>query len=118
MIKGIGMDIVEIDRIQAIVDRQPKFISRILTEQESLRYSKLKGNRRYEYFAGRYAAKEAFSKAWGTGIGKELSFLDIEISAEPNGKPYFSKPLMNGVHLSITHSKEFAAAQVVIEEKE
>lgn len=118
MIKGIGMDIVEIDRIQAMVDRQPRFINRILTEQEGIRFSKLKGNRRYEYFAGRYAAKEAFSKAWGTGIGKELSFLDIEILVESSGKPYFSKPLKNGVHLSITHSKEFAAAQVIIEERE
>ncbi|WP_064091068.1 holo-ACP synthase [Rossellomorea aquimaris] len=116
MIKGIGLDIIEITRIQKIVERQPKFINRILTLKEQEALSRLTQQRRVEYIAGRFAAKEAFSKANGTGIGEELSFLDIEISKDQNGKPYFSKPTGLKAHLSITHSKEFAAAQVIIEE--
>jgi holo-[acyl-carrier protein] synthase len=67
-----------------------------------------------EFLAGRFAAKEAFSKAMGTGIGKDLSFLDIEIAVDPLGKPVIVKPDVNA-HLSISHSRDYAVAQVVIE---
>ncbi|WP_141433278.1 holo-ACP synthase [Bacillus sp. 03113] len=115
MISGIGIDIVEIERIKKIIIRQSKFIDRILTENEKRYYEKLPGNRRIEFAAGRFSAKEAFSKAIGSGIGKELSFLDIEICKDEKGKPYIVKPIKEGVHLSISHSKEFAFAQVIIE---
>lgn len=118
MIKGIGIDITELARIKKILERQPRFIERILTQYEIGRYEQLKGQRKIEYFAGRFAAKEAFSKAYGTGIGKELSFLDIEITVDEAGKPCISAPFSKGVHLSISHSKEYAIAQVVIEEME
>ena len=65
--------------------------------------------------AGRFAAKEAFAKAYGTGIGTQLSFLDIQVENDEKGKPHITKPLQKGVHLSITHSTEYAAAQVIIE---
>ncbi|MDQ0221329.1 holo-ACP synthase [Peribacillus cavernae] len=116
MIKGIGIDIIEIARVRAILARQPRFLERILTEHERKVYTGLKSSRRVEFFAGRFAAKEAFSKAFGTGIGESLSFLNIEIATDPNGRPYIEKPFSDGVHLSITHSREYAAAQVVIEE--
>lgn len=116
MIKGIGIDITEISRIQAILERQPRFAERILTEREITVYTGLSGPRKAEFLAGRFAAKEAFSKAFGTGIGENLSFLDIEITTEQNGKPFILMPFSKGVHLSITHSREYAAAQVVIEE--
>jgi holo-[acyl-carrier protein] synthase len=116
MIKGIGLDIVEIKRIAELAERQPKFVKRILTETEIDHYSTLSGGRRSEFLAGRFAAKEAFSKACGTGIGADLSFTDIEVRKDHLGKPYLSKPFEKGVHLSITHSKDFAAAQVIIEE--
>jgi holo-[acyl-carrier protein] synthase len=116
MIKGIGIDITEISRIKAILERQPKFAERILTKHEKNRYTSLSGPRKAEFLAGRFAAKEAFSKAYGTGIGNSLAFLDIEIAVDLNGKPFIQKPFSEGVHLSITHSREYAAAQVVIEE--
>lgn len=116
MIKGIGLDIVEIERIQKISSSQLKFAERILTEYEQAIYSNLSGGRQLEYLAGRFAAKEAFSKALGTGIGKEVSFHDIEIKNDNRGKPIISKPFSQGIHLSITHTKEYAAAQVIIEE--
>lgn len=115
MIAGIGMDIVEISRIRAMMEKQKRFAERILTEEERRFFMTLSGNRQAEFLAGRFAAKEAFSKAYGTGIGRELSFQDIEIGTEPLGKPLILKPFTEGVHLSITHSSEYAAAQVVIE---
>lgn len=115
MIKGIGIDIVELPRVQNIINRQPKFIERVLCQSEQQTLAGLSGNRQVEFLAGRFAAKEAFSKANGTGIGKHLSFQDIEITAEDSGKPFFIKPSVKA-HLSITHSREYAVAQVIIEE--
>ncbi|MDQ0155656.1 holo-ACP synthase [Robertmurraya andreesenii] len=116
MITGIGIDIVELKRIESIVERQKRFAERILTENEKQTFEGLSGKRKIEFLAGRFAAKEAFSKANGTGIGKELSFLDIEIVVDEKGKPYISKPLEKLVHLSISHSTDYAVAQVIIEE--
>lgn len=115
MIEGIGLDIVELDRVQKIIKRQPKFIHRILTPNEQKVYEQRSATRRIEFAAGRFAAKEAFAKAVGTGIGRNLSFQDIEIKADDNGKPFICAPFSQGVHLSITHSRDFAAAQVIIE---
>jgi holo-[acyl-carrier protein] synthase len=115
VIKGIGVDITELDRMETLINRQPRLKERILTESEILIFEKLNGRRKVEYFAGRFAAKEAFSKANGTGIGKHLSFLDIEITSDDKGKPMISKPFSEGVHLSISHSRDYAVAQVVIE---
>lgn len=115
MIMGIGMDILEIERVKELLERQPRFPERILTESERRTFDALPDGRKQEYFAGRFAAKEAYSKAAGTGIGKELSFLDIEIQVDGNGKPWIVKPISSGVHLSITHSRDYAAAQVIIE---
>jgi len=115
MIVGIGLDIVEIKRIKAISERQIKFVDRILTLSEKETYQSLAEQRKWEFLAGRYAAKEAYAKAVGTGIGSSLSFLDIEIHYDSHGKPFIEKPLKEGVHLSISHSAEYAVAQVIIE---
>ena len=115
MIKGIGLDIIELDRVRQLVEKQPKFVARILTEKEQQRFETLKSGRKIEYLAGRFAVKEAFSKAVGTGIGEGLSFLDIETAYDEKGKPCIIKPFAEGVHVSITHSQAFAAAQVIIE---
>ncbi|WP_456276985.1 holo-ACP synthase [Bacillus sp. AK128] len=115
MIKGIGIDIIEINRIELLSEKNQKFANRILTENEKAAFTLLNGRRKNEFLAGRFAAKEAFSKAMGTGIGKGLQFTDIEISQDQLGKPYISKPFVGGVHLSISHSKEYAVAQVIIE---
>lgn len=116
MIKGIGLDIIEMERIEKMINNQPKFVIRILTDKERMTFDTLKKSRQVEFLAGRFAAKEAFSKAYGTGLGEELSFQDIEIEYDERGKPYIHKPFQQGVHLSITHCRMYAAAQVVIEE--
>lgn len=115
MIIGTGIDIVEISRIRKLVDSQPRFPERVLTEKEREIYLQYKERRAIEFLAGRWAAKEAFSKAKGTGIGRELSFTDIEIANDSHGRPVVLKPLMEGVHLSISHSEHYAIAQVIIE---
>lgn len=115
MIIGTGIDIVELQRIRKINMRQKRFADRILTPFEKETYNQLTEKRQIEYLAGRFAAKEAFSKAYGTGIGMQLSFLDIQVENDEKGKPHITKPLQKGVHLSITHSTEYAAAQVIIE---
>lgn len=115
MISGIGTDIVELKRIQTIQERQEKFIDRILTPNERAKYETLTHSRKVEFLAGRFAAKEAFSKAVGSGIGEELSFLHIETDSDERGKPYICKPFTEGVHLSISHSRDYAVATVVIE---
>ncbi|MEH6908225.1 holo-ACP synthase [Neobacillus drentensis] len=116
MIKGIGIDIIELSRIQNILERQKKFIDRVLTPNERMKFEDLSARRKVEFLAGRFAAKEAYSKANGTGIGEELSFLDIEIENDSSGKPFFAKPERRA-HLSISHSREYAVAHVVIEEE-
>ncbi|MCY8839345.1 holo-ACP synthase [Bacillus atrophaeus] len=117
MIHGIGLDIVELDRIASLCGRQERFAERILTESEQAQYESLSAKRRIEFLAGRFAAKEAFSKAFGTGIGKHLSFQDIEVKKDTHGKPSIecAKLIQANVHVSITHTKEYAAAQVLIE---
>ncbi len=117
MIKGIGIDICELKRIESILRKQPKFVNRILTDQEKEYFEELTEKRQVEFLAGRFAAKEAFSKAKGTGIGSDLSFLDIEIHKDNKGKPFIHKPHIKGevAHLSISHSKNYAVAQVIIE---
>ena len=115
MIVGIGIDIVELKRIEKISVRQTKFIDRILTAIEKDKFQSLSGKRQIEFLAGRFAAKEAFAKAYGTGIGQQLSFLDIVVENDENGKPFISQPIQEGVHVSITHSAEYAVAQVILE---
>lgn len=115
MIEGIGIDIVELNRIKKLIERQRKIIDRVLTLAEKDDFEILSEKRRVEFLAGRFAAKEAFSKAVGSGIGQNLSFLDIEIRKDEKGKPFIVRPFSKGVHLSISHSEQYAIAQVVIE---
>ncbi|PIC99662.1 holo-ACP synthase [Sporosarcina sp. P29] len=115
MIQGIGLDIVELDRVARLDGRNTKFRERILSERELCVYETLSGHRKIEYLAGRFAAKEAFSKARGTGIGADCRFLDIEVMSEASGRPilYFHSQLVQGF-ISITHTQTVAAAQVVL----
>ncbi len=115
MIVGIGLDIAEIPRIKEAYLKRETFSSRVLTPAEMEIFSRLKGNRQMEFLAGRYAAKEAFSKAMGTGIGK-MGFQDIEIIPDSYGKPVVKKcPFQGKVFLSITHTDTIAAAQIILE---
>lgn len=127
MIVGIGVDIVEIERISKLVKRQKSAISRFLTIEEQQLLQGKPEARQAEFIAGRFAAKEAGSKALGTGIGGTLSFLDMEVLPTESGKPEMKikeevyerlgLDLSNvRVHLSISHSSAYAIAQVVVEQ--
>ncbi|CAM3217099.1 holo-ACP synthase [Filibacter tadaridae] len=115
MISGIGLDIVELDRIAKLNSDSSAFRQRILTQKELFLFESLKGHRQTEFLAGRFAVKEAYSKANGTGIGSECNLTDIEVLPDEFGKPvlYFKGELANGF-VSITHSKTVAAAQVIL----
>lgn len=115
MIIGTGIDIIELDRIAKLMEAQPKFLDRVLTEREKEKVEQLRGQRKTEFVAGRFAAKEAYAKAVGTGFGRDLSFLDVEIGNDERGKPVLYAASPNKIHVSISHSKQFAVAQVIIE---
>jgi len=114
LIVGNGIDVVRIDRISLNLSRK------ILTERERKVYDDLKTEeRKKEFLAGRFAAKEAFFKAIGSGIGK-YSFLDISILNDENGGPFILverdfNPLFNYGYVSISH--DFVAVASVILEK-
>ena len=90
MIKGIGIDATELERVAKIIERRPHFVDRILTPAEQTLFASHSPHRQVEFLAGRYACKEAFSKAWGTGIGK-VSFQELEILRDDHGAPAFTK---------------------------
>lgn len=119
MIRGIGTDIVEISRIEKSLNN-PRFLSRNFTDKENEYFNSKKLMQ--ESVASCFAAKEAFLKALGTGF-MNVSIKDIEVLHNDMGKPYivlhnevkdvFGK---GRIHLSMSHSKEYATAVVVIEE--
>ena len=116
MIVGHGIDIEALASIQNAVEKREGFAQRVLTDKEMERFASLKGRRQVEYLAGRWSAKEAFSKAMGTGIGK-LGFQDLEVLNNERGAPYFSKsPFSGKVWLSISHTDQFVTASVILEE--
>lgn len=115
MIIGIGIDIVELDRMKEIIEKNPKFIDRVLTDAEKAVFNGLGDKRKVEFLGGRFACKEAFSKAYGTGIGK-IQLKDIEILREENGRPVIvNSPFDGKVHVSISHTDQTAVAQVILE---
>ena len=86
MILGIGNDIIEVVRIKTAIERyQQKFLNRLFTPTEQAYCLSRKDSSLH--FAGRFAAKEAVSKALGTGFSQGLTWLDIEIYNDPSGKP-------------------------------
>lgn len=120
MIKGIGIDLIELQRVEKIVETQPKLITRILTADERTLWEQLGTKRRIEFLAGRFAAKEALSKALGTGVGADFSWQDVSILPDHNGAPkviWDASKLDVLCHVSISHSDHYAVAQVIIEEK-
>ena len=118
MIFGIGIDIIEIKKINNIINKNYLIIKKILTINEIKIFNNLISFRRkIEFFGGRFACKEAFSKALMTGIGK-ISFKDIEILYNKNGSPNITKSPYNGnSFVSISHTKENIIGQVILEKK-
>lgn len=124
MIVGTGIDLAEVDRIAAAIERfGDRFLRRVFTEAE-MRYCDSKANR-MERYAGRFAAKEAAMKAVGTGWRGGVAWTDFEVRREPGGKPtmsfhgkaaeFASKLGVKNVALSITHTKDMAMAMVILE---
>ena len=124
MIYGVGTDIVNIDRIQKIILKNREgFIKRVLTEHEQALFANKADSA--AFCAKRFAAKEAFSKALGTGIGKVVSFQDLTVRNNENGKPHFIPSeklrlylLEKGIeqaHLSISDESQNAVAFVILE---
>lgn len=121
MIYGNGVDNIELSRIENAVARNPRFANRVLTDKELAKFRTLKGQRQIEFLGGRWAAKEAYAKAYGTGIRGSLSFQDLEVLPNSLGAPKFVKhPFSDrGVaHISISHSNLEAVAFVILESRE
>ncbi|RME01795.1 MAG: holo-[acyl-carrier-protein] synthase [Calditrichaeota bacterium] len=119
-IQGIGVDIVEVDRIEEMIGQwRERFLRRIFTPEEIAICSR-KARPAVSY-AARFAAKEAFSKAMGTGLGGELSWQDFSVGNLASGQPVavlsprLEKKLRPGqVLLSLSHSEKYAIAMVII----
>ncbi|GAB2025709.1 holo-ACP synthase [Lactovum odontotermitis] len=119
MIIGIGVDTVELSRITTALENR-RFVEKVLTETELLKFDSFATLvRKTEFLAGRWAAKEAFAKAYGTGISSQLHFLDLTIDNDDKGNPFFvEQPFDEGnVHLSISHTQFEATAFVILENK-
>ena len=121
MIVGIGNDIIEIERIEKAISKE-SFKNKVYTQRELENIEK-RGDR-VETYAGIFSAKEAISKAIGTGV-REFSLTDLEILNDDLGKPYvvvsekLDKILRNKkedyqIEISISHSKKYATAIAVI----
>lgn len=127
MIFGIGTDIADCNRVGSIYAKHGHhFVKNILTPAELERMAQLKDPK--EFIAGRWAAKEAFSKALGTGMCAECAFVEIEVLSDERGKPFVNlyaataetaKRLgITRIHVSISHERELATAFVVLEASE
>lgn len=107
----LGCDLLYMPRLKDKIENQA-FLDRILTENEKSLYAKCKTEKRkLEFLCGRFAAKEAFSKAKGTGIGK-VDFLDFEVLSDELGKP-----VSNLGEVSISHDEDYAMAVVILYEE-
>ncbi|MBI3670723.1 MAG: holo-ACP synthase [Acidobacteria bacterium] len=124
MIVGLGLDIAEIDRIRAAIERHGQaFLRRVFTPAE-IAYCE-RHRDRYERYAGRFAAKEAAMKALGTGWRRGVRWIDIEVMRLPSGKPtlqlrgiakeFADRLEVKHINVTITHSGNTALAQVILE---
>lgn len=123
MIFGIGTDIIEVARMEKHLVSNPKLLEKIFTTVEQA-YAEPKAYK-YQHYAARFSAKEAFFKALGTGYRYGMAFHEIEVINDELGKPvitvhgkvkaYLEKHGVKQIHLSISHVKEMANAFVVLE---
>jgi holo-[acyl-carrier protein] synthase len=124
MILGTGIDLVEVARIRHSLDKfGERFLRRILCPEE-VAYC-LAHRDPAPFVAGRFAAKEAVSKAFGTGIGRQLGWLDMEVCHKESGEPFLkfhggAVPLLAArggrtVHLSLSHTDQHATAIAILE---
>ena len=115
MNNGIGIDIVEIEEMRA--HWSDLFVSRILSPQERTVYDTMGSDkRRLEYLAGRFAAKEAYTKAYGS-FDEPLNFNEVSVLNDASGKPRLQSPYRqdDSVLISLSHSRHFVVAMCHIE---
>jgi holo-[acyl-carrier protein] synthase len=125
LIVGLGVDIAEVERIEAAIGRRGQpFLNRVFTPNEIEYCERFKN--KFERYAGRFAAKEATMKALGTGWGRGVRWVDIEVARERGGRPTIrlageAAKIADGlgvkrISVSITHTEEEALAQVIFED--
>jgi len=124
MIIGIGMDLVEVERIEAMLRRHPERAVRRLFTPAERSYCLASGHAAQSY-AARFAAKEAFFKALGTGLALGARWTEVEVLRNPDGAPRLQvsgialelaeRRGVRRAHVSLTHTRRIAAAYVVLE---
>lgn len=125
MIYGIGTDIIEVERIARQVEGDSRFRETIFTPNE-INYCESYRVNKAQHYAVRFAAKEAFFKALGTGYRGGLAFHEISVENDNFGNPqmllhgktrdYADRHSFKRIHVSLSHIKEYAMATVIIEE--
>ena len=126
MIHGIGTDLVSVKRIEDALFRYgDRFLHRILSETEVSEYAQ--SSQPARFLAKRFAAKEAFSKAWGSGIGETVGWHDVSVAHDSRGKPLiapspslsekFVRENIVSAHLSLSDENDHALAFVVLEKQ-
>ena len=123
MIAGLGIDMIEVERIADKIGKESGFRELVFSENE-IAYCENKAHK-FEHYAARFAAKEAFFKALGTGWAKDTSFNEIEITNNDNGKPgiallgstriTINAMGIKNILVSLSHLKTIASAVVIIE---
>ncbi len=123
MVAGVGIDLIEVERIKHNIEKDTGFKKMIFSEKE-IAYCEVKTNK-FEHYAARFAAKEAFLKAIGTGWTEGTHFNEIEIVSDSEGKPEMvllgkTKKSLSGLAIikilvSLSHLKTLATAVVIIE---
>jgi holo-[acyl-carrier protein] synthase len=126
VIVSIGIDIIEVGRVRATLERTPRFSARVFTEAERA-YCDGRGAAAAQHYAARFAAKEAALKALGTGWSGGLAWHDVEVVANEAGAPALvfrgaALELLQSLgadttHLTLSHTTEHAVAQVILERR-
>ncbi len=124
MIKGVGIDMIEVERIEQRIKNENGFKEMIFSENE-IAYCELKANK-YQHYAARFAAKEAFFKALGTGWIDGTHFNEVEVTHDNKNKPEINicgitqntiaAFEITKILVSLSHLKTIATAVVIIEE--
>ncbi|MBN1754802.1 holo-ACP synthase [bacterium] len=124
MILGAGIDIIEVNRIRRVIERYGRYFTARLFSETEIEYCEGKA-RSCPYFAARFAAKEAFLKALGTGLADGIRWKDIQVLNDSRGKPFIKctgkaqerleARKVSQIQLSITHTDNYAAAIVILE---
>lgn len=115
-----GIDMIEINRVkESIEDTHEKFLERVYTKKE-IEHCEKKNKAKYQHYAARFAAKEAFFKAISQSFEKyEITWKDIEVTNDENGRPEVrllnkEMPSIESIDISLSHCKEYAIASVTV----